>query len=203
MVDVTLRLEGVTPLLCDSLDPRLIAIGPQGKWQPTVPDGMTPKEQCERRLYTDAQGREGIPGDMLWAAICNGGRHIQLQKSQMITSKNGGTTLGTFLELLDGFFPFDGDSYWMMDYRKVANPAGKHLSRVRYWRPKYPKAKWTFEVRLRYDETVIDEDRLRQLFLMAGFRCGLGTFRPNENGTGHFGKFRVTEWQATKVEKAA
>lgn len=77
---------------------------------------------------------------------------------------------------------------WEVDLRQGRNPNGGEL--VVLCRPRFDE--WEFTVNVTIDTRQIAEQTMRELFDIAGVRCGLGDFRPNRKGI--FGQFIVEKW---------
>jgi hypothetical protein len=186
LIRIAVTLKGFTPLLMNAVTPEeLIKIrdkikAPKGAPRPT------PAEEAEKKVYKDVKGNAYIPDKLLWACLVAAGQHVRLDgKRQMSTAKS--TVLPTFLTLLDKTMALDTPG-WETDVQQGRNPNGGEL--VVLCRPRFDV--WRFRVHITIDTNEISEDKIRELFDIAGKRCGLGDFRPNRKGI--YGQFLVECW---------
>jgi hypothetical protein len=80
------------------------------------------------------------------------------------------------------------------DYDERSVPTGKG-ARVLKRRP-LVKVPWRLTFLIHVMDNQFDESKIRQLFEVAGMRCGVGAYGPT------FGRFRITEWTIINTDKA-
>jgi len=186
MLSVFAICRGLTPLLMNRVsEETLLNIRNKVKAPKGAPR-QEPRAEAAGKLHADAEGKPYVPSDMLYSALVAAGVYIRLdQKRQISTSK--GTTLPSFLTLLDPVMYLDTPG-WEVDLRQGRNPNGGELAVI--CRPRFDV--WHFKVNFLIDTREIGEDKIRELFDLAGRRCGLGDFRPNRRGI--YGQFLVENW---------
>ncbi len=189
LMDVTVVLKNLTPLLQNRVTPeQLIAIRDKIKPAKGAPK-PTPREECEKKVYVTPKGKWYIPAKMLWACLVGAGQHMRLDgKRQISTAKS--SMLAQFLRLKDQAMELDTPG-WEVDIQQGRNPNGGEL--VVLCRPRFDI--WRMTVNVTIDTREIAEEKMRELFDIAGMRCGLGDFRANRKGT--FGQFIVESWERT------
>lgn len=158
---------------------------------------------AQERLYCNVLngGEIGLPAENLLAALVNAGRSVKLRgRVNVSTAKT--TQLYSFMALQESFLPLrvveengqirNGvEPKWVVDKRRgVLHNKGEQTT-VCITRPKF--AEWGFVVTVEYDETIVNDGTVRQLFDKAGTSQGLCSFRPSCKGP--FGRFRVVQWE--------
>ncbi len=158
---------------------------------------------AQERLYCNVLngGEIGLPTENLLAALVNAGRSVKLTgRSKVSTAKT--TEIYSFMALQESFLPLrvvdtDGnirngeEPKWVVDKRRgVLHNKGEQTT-VCITRPKF--AEWGFVVTVEFDDTVVNEGTVRQLFDKAGTSQGLCSFRPSCKGP--FGRFKVVKWE--------
>ncbi|MBI2624503.1 hypothetical protein HYW67_03330 [Candidatus Parcubacteria bacterium] len=154
------------------------------------------KEIAAGKLYLNAEGQLGIPGDNLFACLREGGVFIPFRDKRKVSSGKL-TFLPALVTLEQEFFPINHGSGWVVDKRKGDNLDG---TACRIVRPKFNQ--WEIEVVIRIEEDLLSEKSAKQLFVEAGRCFGLCSFRTK----GNFGRFRIKTWEVlerTKSPKAA
>lgn len=180
-------LKGITSLVMNRVtQEQLLKIRDKIK-DPKGAPRKSPREECEDKVYTDEDGKPYIPKRVLWACLVAAGQHVRLDgKRQVSTAKS--TVLPQFLTLEDLRMPLETPG-WEVDIDQGRNPNGGEL--VVLCRPRFDE--WRFKARIIIDTREISEDKIRELFDIAGKRCGLGEFRPNRKG--FYGQFVVECWK--------
>jgi len=187
LLHVAVTCRGKTPFIMNRVsEEELLKIrdkikAPKGAPRPS------PREECEKKIYADQDGKPYIPANMLYSCLVAAGQHVRLDgKKQISTAKS--TALPTFLTVDDTAISLEAPKPWEVDLRQGRNPNGGEL--VVLCRPRFDE--WAFTVNVTIDTRQIAEMTMRELFDIAGVRCGLGDFRPNRKGI--FGQFLVEKW---------
>lgn len=219
MQRLTLHCVGASPILMNPLtEEQLIALHSRDKAPDT--SKLKPVEVAARRLYQNEEGRIGIPGTNLMAAITGGGEGVKNPKvpggKTMITTGSKSfvpsflflsaeSQFLVFTNILEPFDPskdLDLDAVnmkpsknpFITDIRRGVNPSTKGATPI--IRPRIEK--WEFDVTFEWDADGCDEELLKTLLKNAGNRNGLGDFRPKCKGP--FGRFNVTSWEAEPMK---
>lgn len=175
---------------------------------------VTLKERAEKRLIMDEEGFIGIPMNYLRAALITGGRRVKYGTGRgnlstaestnfytvvhSMTGEGMVDDVGDFLrfETIDAplpshkkkefFLAGENKVAWCVDVRRgVGETSGITNAIVR---PMIPKEYIRFSLVVEYDETLMNEAGISQLFTEAG-RNGIGAFRPECKGP--FGRLEV------------
>ncbi len=188
LVNVAVKCKGFTPILINRVTPEDLLKIHQKIKPPKNAQRPTPREECEKKIYADSNGKPYLPVDMLWSCLVAAGQHVRLDgKRQISTAKS--TSLPSFCRILDTCIALETPNPWEVDIRQGRNPNGGEL--VVLCRPRFDV--WSFTVNIEIDALEIGENKIRELFDIAGKRCGLGDFRPNRKGV--FGQFVVEHWK--------
>ena len=188
LLHVAVTCRGKTPLLMNRVsEEELLKIRDKVKAPKGAPR-PAPREECEKKVYVDLDGKPYLPVNMLYSCLVAAGQHVRLDgKKQISTAKS--TALPTFLTLDDTSIALNAPKPWEVDLRQGRNPNGGEL--VVLCRPRFDE--WAFTVNITIDTRQIAEMTMRELFDIAGVRCGLGDFRPNRKGI--FGQFLIEKWE--------
>lgn len=188
LLKVAVTCKGITPLLMNRVsDEELMNIRNKVK-PPKGAPRKTPREECVGKVYSDQDGKPYLPVKMIYSCLVGAGQHVRLDgKRQISTAKS--TMLPQFLTIQDSVLALDTPAPWEVDLQQGRNPNGGEL--VVLCRPRFDV--WAFTVNIEIDALEISETQIRNLFDIAGKRCGLGDFRPNRKGV--YGQFIVEKWQ--------
>ncbi len=167
------------------------------------------EEVAEEKIYRDEEGRIGLPVTMLYAALVTAGRDVSYKGRQNISTAET-TKLFGLMEISEEFLLFpvpEGtkETPWIVDKRPGRLP--KDGTAVCLRRPKFKN--WNFTCTVIFDEKLIDQSKILELFYQAGKFQGLGSFRPNCKGP--FGRFVVDkvnditpeDWKKQSGKKSA
>jgi len=178
---------GISPLLMNPATDELLEELRTGVRQQINRD-IPARQQAEKKLCKDPEGRIGIPAINLRSSLVEAGRQVKFSGKRMVSTAES-TLLDSFLQIQDFFLPFPKEMQsWEVDMRKGNLDNGTAVCIVR---PRFDK--WSFTATVEIDEAVARHDTGRQLFQMAGSRVGLCDFRPAKRGP--FGRFKVVEWK--------
>jgi hypothetical protein len=187
LVLLKVTCKGITPLLMNRVsEEELLKIRDKVK-PPKGASRKTPREECQSKVYEDSNKKPYLPSSMLYSCLVAAGQHVRLDgKRQISTAKS--TMLPQFLTIKSETLALDTPTPWEVDLRQGRNPNGGEL--VVLCRPRFDV--WAFTAEIEVDVLEIGESRIRELFDIAGKRCGLGDFRPNRKGI--YGQFIVEKW---------
>ena len=129
-------------------------------------------------LYIDESYEVAIPADNIMAAIIEGARKSKLGKqAQAAVFEDQPSYKLIYDGPKDPKALYDTGSF--CDYRPVRN----QQNRVMRSRPIFRK--WSVDISLHFDETLLDPQALHQAIVTAGAQIGLGDYRPR------YGRFHV------------
>ncbi len=194
MTEITIKCRSLSSMLMNPMTDETLDSLITGIRKPIVKDRpMT--DVASERIYRDENGRMGIPTINLISALKSAGRAIKNGKKAISTATT--TTMFSFLEFTDEFIRFDdldekGEIPWKMDKRRGVMKNGAAQVAVGIIRPKFDK--WSFTVKVKFNEKLLNEATLKALFVEAGTNAGLCDFRPSKNGP--FGRFEVVEFKS-------
>lgn len=187
------RIEGITPLICNSFGDAAAQSASEGtRTSIATTDRGTPQEIAAKKLYIGLDGKPMIPQPNLLRSLVDGGSFHKVGKKQVTTAKSSMLYAcvdieGTEIKLLHR-------QPWKVDTRPVRIPSTG--GRILAHRPMFDD--WLLSFVLDIDITIMSPKLMRQIADDAGKRIGLGDFRPSTKGP--YGKYVVTLWQA--IEEA-
>jgi hypothetical protein len=193
MTIVQVEIKGTTPLLqhrfteeaqqSSSTRKVLIAHG-------------TPREEAEKSVYRDKDGRHYIPGAAFARLLREAGSNHKLRGSRksakfVIPAAVLVMDDAVILRNGDGNTPITNDNY-EVDSRPVVIPSTK--GRVMRHRPRHDC--WSARFDVRVNEAILPPDFVQTLLTEGGQQIGVGDFRPERGGP--FGTFNVVSWKEQK-----
>lgn len=200
VVRVEVYLEGKKPYLMNPATETLLESLRTGVHPPLIKDRPR-QEVAAEKIYRNGS-RIGIPAENLFACLVEAGRQVDLKARMKISTKES-TQLPSFLEMEDLFLAFevegdesyDAEMSWETDMRRGRLP--KDGTMVAIVRPRFNR--WGFRIRITIDTSIINTNKVRMLFDLAGRSVGLGDFRPSCRGP--FGTFAVKRWTVLEGEE--
>jgi hypothetical protein len=184
---------GISPLLMNPMSEEALNQLWSKISQRGIKADVTPKKAAEAKIIRDESGKVGIPDTYLLPALVGAGKFVKFDAKRSMSTGTSSLVPG-LLQLCKAFFPFvNQDAEWKVDMRRGMGQKGA----VVIVRPRF--GEWSFIVDFEYDESEIDETRVRALFDKAGKMIGLGDFRPSCKGP--FGRFIVSEWKQITATK--
>jgi hypothetical protein len=144
-----------------------------------------------RAEYHCHRNREGfcfIPAEQIRGSLINAGTYL---KSKVGARSKSMKTIvaATFIITPDEIILPDWD---IIDKRSAVNKNIK--ARVMVVRPKW--INWEASFTLECHESTITKETIQQVFTYAGSFCGIGSYRPTNNGL--FGRFEIVNIQEIK-----
>ena len=195
MLNLKIRIEGVTPLLLNRFHDEAQMKATSGAGTVAVGDRGTPKEQAEKKLYRDENGTLVVPQPNLFRCILDAGKFFKAGKSKVTTIKS--SLIPACLSIDQLVIPIHHKEPWCVDTRPVRIPSTG--GRILCHRPIFHD--WALEFDAELDTDIISPKVMRDIVDAAGKRIGLGDFRPDCKGP--FGKFVVTRWAEEKAISVA
>jgi hypothetical protein len=188
MKRIKVRLEGVTPLICNKFSDEKMLAATAGTRSNYKGKNGTPLEDAESKLYTGDNGELIIPNVNIFTSIADAGKFHKMGRKQVTTQKS--SLLYAFASIEEIKIPIDHKQPWKVDTRPVCIPPGSG-QRVLINRPMFDD--WALEFTLAIDEQMVNEKFMREIVDTAGKCIGLGDYRPDRKGP--YGKFVVTHWK--------
>ncbi len=196
---VEVYVEGKMPFLMNPVTDELLEELRTKVSKPKARD-RSREDEAKDKIYRQ-DGKIGVPAENLFACLVEAGRQVELKPRQKISTKET-TMLPSFLVIEDLFLPFeiqgdeeyDPEEEWKADTRRGRNP--KDGVMVAIVRPRFNR--WGFTAHITVDTSVINLDKVKTLFEIAGRSVGLGDFRPARRGP--FGTFLVKRWAVLSEE---
>jgi hypothetical protein len=178
---------------------RIEGVGPTGllmnpRVDEPAPKNPKPKEEAEKRIIRDPQGRICLLDDHIYSVLVNAGKKVTLKAKAKVTPSKGPSEVYSFLTVDQRYLPLSNGTpgeapTWEPDVRYTYNAQRQQLLSIR---PHFPK--WALEGSVTIDDSKVKPTLVRELFDVAG-DCCLGSFR------GRYGRFRVTSWEVKDVEE--
>ncbi len=206
---------GLAPLLFDRMTTEEI-IAMKTKQKISYPVDETMETVALRKMYSDEYedplfiartptGKFVIPQDNLFAALRDAGESCQYGsgKNDRVTLSTKGTMFSWMIQLHEPCFEvlgLDGNSAkWEVDVRK--GNATQGTGAVCIIRPRFDE--WGIVGHLDLNIDLLSEEKLRELFTIAGMKCGLCSARPGKKM--RFGIFTLThlKWIGGAEPKSA
>jgi hypothetical protein len=192
-MDILVRIEGVTPLICNRFTDAAAEKATNGtRSSASAADRGTPQEIAESKLYVGANGLPMIPQPNLLRSLVDGGRFHKIGKAQVTTAAS--SMLYACADILAAEIPLEHKQPWRVDTRAVVIPATK--GRVLTHRPMFDD--WALEFTVSLDTEIVGPKLFRQIVDDAGKRIGLGDFRPARKGP--YGRYTVTKWEVRQID---
>lgn len=182
---VSVTIEGLTPLIMNRFTGDNEADVSGGHRPVLQGDKGTPREQAQRKLYSDKNGALYIPGANLYAAIIDAGKFHKAGKSKITTNKTSLIPAGVMITEIICLIDCKG---WEVDSRSVVIPSTG--GRIMCHRPRVDA--WKIPFTLEIDDRVFSPQLVRAILDDAGSKVGLGDYRPSRKGP--FGRFKVVRW---------
>jgi hypothetical protein len=177
-VRMQVTIEGVTPLICHRFGERAIEKmeAVQVHAAKLKKEPRDPEADFKDAMYhpNGDVNRHGFPaGGVKKALVCAGGRFAD----ETMTVLRGVIQIPAFLLDIEAPYP---------EMRKDPTRLSNGAANLAY-RPGY--SPWKMKVPVEFNETMISQAQVLNLFQLAGFSIGLGDWRPEKNGT--FGQFQI------------
>ena len=141
--------------------------------------------RAEYHSYRNDKGKFFLPADHVQGSLINAGAFI---KSKV------GNARKSMKNIVAGMFSVTPDELplgqkFVIDKRSAVNRNIK--GRIICIRPKWES--WETEFTLEIDNDTLTTETIREIVAYAGQYCGIGSFRPTNNG--RFGRFEITQFK--------
>ena len=187
MRTIEIKIEGITPLLCNGFTDERQQQSTNGTSATYAADRGTPQEQASAKLYRGIDGKTlVIPQPNLLSCIIAAGKYFKAGKTKVTTIKS--SIIPSCVDIEGVEIPIEHEERWTVDTRPVRIPSTG--GRILAHRPIFND--WALEFTVNLDTEIISVRLFREIVDAAGKRIGLGDFRPDCKGP--FGKFVVTRW---------
>ena len=188
-MNIAVTIQGVTPLLMNRFtEDNELAVSSSVR-KVNIGQKPSPREQAEKKAYTNSSGELCVPGPNIFASIIQAGTFHKVGKSKITTTKSSLIPAGMAIPEVDCSL---GTKDFEVDSRSVVIPSTG--GRIMAHRPRLDE--WQLSFTLEVDENMFDEQTARVLVDDAGSKVGLGDFRPARKGP--FGRFKVVNWKKKK-----
>jgi hypothetical protein len=141
-----------------------------------------PKEECEKKLYRNKDGKIFQPAIHIEGALINAATNFQMKGRKSYKDFFKSSVIIMPQEI---FFKIPEDPE---NYEIDERPVVIQRSRVLTWRPKWNDWEFDFSIKVLQD-AMIDDSTVKEILEHAGAYVGIGSFRPK------FGRFEVIKFQ--------
>ena len=178
-------IEGKTPYMQHRMDDTKLEEWEKKRGRIIERDDIAKEDllRAEFHIYRDIDGETYIPSEQIKGSLINAGSFLK--------SKVGNTKKSMKNIVAAMFYVFPEKiklpETWIIDKRSAVNRNIK--ARVICIRPKWEN--WVAHFELHIDNDTITEQTVKELLDYAGNYCGIGSFRPTNNGM--FGRFQIKE----------
>lgn len=178
-----IRIEGVTPYMQHRMDDLTLDQWEKSRGKIIERPDIAKEDQlrAEFHMYRDEEGKPFIPAEHLRGAMIKAGGFV---KSKVGNAKKSmkNVVAGMFYVFPERLSLHDK---WVVDKRSAVNQNNK--ARVICIRPKWEQ--WNTKFELHIDNDTITDETVKEILMYAGQYCGIGSFRPTNNGL--FGRFKT------------
>lgn len=190
---IEVYLVGISPLLMNRMSQEALMTLVTGEKPSKNAPKLDPDQQCQEKIYRDADGRISIPMRNLFSAFAEAGRSVRLDGKKQVSTADSSklaaimTLSGEYTRVID---PADNtqEASWVMSLMKGTNPNGGQA--VGICRPQFDR--WALRFVIEANLREYQERTVREIVDRAGNEIGLGDFRPQKKGP--YGRFRVDNW---------
>lgn len=190
---------GMGPLLQNAPPPTLLLSLARGITPPKKKGADVDLDEiCEEKIYLDDGGWPCVPAKNLFAALKYAGKFVKLGKKNIT---GGDSTLLPSILRVEGLVArlhgasVDEKPTWVMDMCAGRHRQGQTKSMVALVRPRFDVWGFTASVVCEAEDATLKI--VRDLFIQAGEKSGLGDYRPSSGGFN--GLFRVTRLQKQPI----
>jgi hypothetical protein len=180
------KIKGVTPYMQHRMDDIKLEEWEKKRGRIIERDDVSKEDQirAEYHSYFDDKGKY-IPAEHIRASLIEAGAYI---KSKVGNSKKSMKNIVAAMFFINQEKIYLENDY-VIDKRSAVNKNIK--ARVIVIRPKWDKWEATFE--LMVDNDTITDETVEELLTISGQYCGIGSFRPTNNGM--FGRYKIEQFE--------
>ena len=180
------KIQGVTPYMQHRMDDTKLEDWEKNRKLIIERDDINKNDlvRAQYHMFLGSKGEPYIPSEHIRGSLINAGSFM---KSKVGNSRKSMKNIVAGMFFVDPIeIPLKGK--WVIDKRSAVNKNIK--ARIIVIRPKWEK--WSAEFELHVDNDTITDDTVKQLLEYAGQYCGIGSFRPTNNGM--YGRFLVQKF---------
>ncbi len=144
--------------------------------------------RAEYHMYIDDKKQPFIPSEQIRSSLINAGAFVKSKVGNSKKSMKNIVAAMFYVTPEQITLPND----WVIDKRSAVNKNVK--ARVITVRPKWED--WEVKFILTVDNDTITDTTVKQILEYAGQYCGIGSFRPTNNGM--FGRFEISQFKLIK-----
>ena len=158
--------------------------------------GQSSMDVARERLLLNNRGEIIVPTRYVMATLINAGKQVPYARKAMLTTERD-TWVSGLLDLLDSELALTDHDGSEVKWAPTKFPCWtesrqKHNDLV--VRPRIKR--WQLTVGVRFNQSMIGEEKVKKLFELAGLYVGLGDFRVGQNRRSRFGRFVVSGWES-------
>lgn len=190
MKTYNVKIEGVTPYMQHRMDDTKLEEWEKKRGYIIERDDVAKEDavRAEFHCYRNNNKKCFIPAEQIKGCLIGGGNYVK--------GKVGGKTK-SMKSIVAGMFQVMPEQILIPDYDEVDKRSAVNRNikaRVICIRPKW--SKWSAEFTLLVDNDTITEETIKGIIENAGQYCGIGSFRPTNNGM--FGRFILKSFSKIK-----
>lgn len=181
IVETIIKVRGLSPLIMHRWDEKAKQEMLDKQMKKTVKkEPKDPERQYQSSIYWISEGQLGFPADAFKKAAVRGAKQLGLVMTDM---KGAFFVKGIYSEK-EGrqMVPIKGSVTKREDMVRLESGVADIRFRAHV-------EEWEAELNIKYNETMVSEDQLINMFNAGGFAAGVGEWRPEKNGD--FGQFEV------------
>jgi len=184
------KIKGVTPYMQHRMDDLKLEEWEKLRGKIIEREDVAKEDlvRAEFHMFRDEKGIPFIPAEHLEGSMINAGAFL---KSKVGNSRK---SMKNIVAAMFSVYPMQIPlpETWIIDKRSAVNKNVK--ARIIAIRPKWEK--WEAEFELHVDNDTITDQTAKEVLEYAGQYCGIGSFRPTNNGK--FGRFIVNSFKLIK-----
>jgi len=187
MKSYKVKIVGVTPYMQHRMDDTKLEEWEKKRGFIIERDDVAKEDlvRAEFHCYRNKNKKCFIPADHIKGALIGGGGYVKGKVGNRARSMKN-IVAGMFMVTPEQIIVPDYDE---IDKRSAVNKNIK--ARVITIRPKWMK--WEVEFNLDVDNDTITDITIKEIIERAGQYCGIGSFRPTNNGM--FGRFKISQFK--------
>ena len=178
---VNIKIQGVTPLLQEKMDPRVAELYDKKKAKKLYDeDTRSEEEKVGDKIHYTPDGNIGYPSAGILRGMLDVAPRINGPRAAPFK-----TEIRQAVGFLEDVIPLDYEKQDTATH--IGITSGRTRAPRLIIRPQFHN--WSATLKICYNEDIISLEQLINLINWAGFHCGLGGFRRSCNG--NFGQYKV------------
>jgi len=183
-----IEIKGVTPYMQHRMDDQKLEDWEKARGLVIERDDVSKEDatRAEYHCFRNKKGKCYLPSEHLRGALITAGTYVK--------GKVGAQTK-SMKSTVAAMFQINPHEIEMPDYDEIdkRSAVNKNIkARIICIRPKWTE--WSAKFELHVDNDTLTNETVQKILEYAGSYCGLGSFRPTNNGC--FGRFEVTKFKA-------